>query len=502
MAQLYYKTSTGALVPTGGYVINDTTKVSLSGNETVAGEKTFTGSTLISNILTLNATGNASEDVLKIKNNSSYNSSLFIQRPVSANSASLKLGDTADKIEGVVSVNNGGMGISYRSDGSQTSAGISFYSSDTLGSNVGTTDIGIRAKLVEIQATTLKANGDITIDKASPVLRIDASSGTSAIVVDGPAGTSRRTSYRSADSERWIVHVSATAEGGSNAGSDFIFNRRDDSGGSLGDSLTLWRSSGKVTIGSVGSNAGLEFGSSGPRIMSGTGSPEGAVTAPIGSVWINTSDGVRYDKISGTGNTRWSTATLPIGMITPFAGSTAPTGWLLCYGQAVSRTTYANLFAVISTTYGTGDGSTTFNLPDLRGRAVAGLDNMGGTDATRLDADWDNALGETGGTQKHTLTHQESGVPAHGHGHTLGTGEDTPDHSHQQNQYRGSSEPGIGGAGGWLWHEGAGGQYTYGANTRHTHPVTGGISNNTAANASAAHNNMQPTMLLNWIIKT
>ncbi len=451
MAQLYYKTSTGALVPTGGYVINDTTKVSLSGNETVAGEKTFTGSTLISNILTLNATGNASEDVLKIKNNSSYNSSLFIQRPVSANSASLKLGDTADKIEGVVSVNNGGMGISYRSDGSQTSAGISFYSSDTLGSNVGTTDIGIRAKLVEIQATTLKANGDITIDKASPVLRIDASSGTSAIVVDGPAGTSRRTSYRSADSERWIVHVSATAEGGS--------------------------------------NAGLEFGSSGPRIMSGTGSPEGAVTAPIGSVWINTSDGVRYDKISGTGNTRWSTATLPIGMITPFAGSTAPTGWLLCYGQAVSRTTYANLFAVISTTYGTGDGSTTFNLP-------------GGTDATRLDADWDNALGETGGTQKHTLTHQESGVPAHGHGHTLGTGEDTPDHSHQQNQYRGSSEPGIGGAGGWLWHEGAGGQYTYGANTRHTHPVTGGISNNTAANASAAHNNMQPTMLLNWIIKT
>jgi microcystin-dependent protein len=174
----------------------------------------------------------------------------------------------------------------------------------------------------------------------------------------------------------------------------------------------------------------------------------------------------------------------------------------LCYGQAVSRTTYANLFAVISTTYGTGDGSTTFNLPDLRGRAVAGLDNMGGTDATRLDADWDNALGETGGTQKHTLTHQESGVPAHGHGHTLGTGEDTPDHSHQQNQYRGSSEPGIGGAGGWLWHEGAGGQYTYGANTRHTHPVTGGISNNTAANASAAHNNMQPTMLLNWIIKT
>src|SRR3990167_8716026 len=73
-----------------------------------------------------------------------------------------------------------------------------------------------------------------------------------------------------------------------------------------------------------------------------------------------------------------------VGVVVSFAGSTAPSKWLLCYGQAISRTTYAALFAVISTTYGVGDGSTTFDLHDLRGRVVAGKDDMGGTSANRL----------------------------------------------------------------------------------------------------------------------
>lgn len=75
---------------------------------------------------------------------------------------------------------------------------------------------------------------------------------------------------------------------------------------------------------------------------------------------------------------------LPSGILVPYAGSSAPSGWLLCDGSAVSRTTYAALFAAISTTYGVGDGSTTFNVPDLRGRIPAGQDNMGGTAAGRL----------------------------------------------------------------------------------------------------------------------
>lgn len=153
----------------------------------------------------------------------------------------------------------------------------------------------------------------------------------------------------------------------------------------------------------------------------------------------------------------------PTGSVQSYAGSSAPTGWLLCFGQNVSRTTYADLFAVISTTYGAGDGSTTFGLPDLRGRVPAGLDNMGGSDAGRLD--WANTLGTSGGTQTHTLTTSE--MPAHTHAQHGNFG-----------SYSGSA---------FLY-----GTNWYGAANGAATSSTGG---------GAAHNNMQPTLLLNYIIK-
>jgi microcystin-dependent protein len=73
------------------------------------------------------------------------------------------------------------------------------------------------------------------------------------------------------------------------------------------------------------------------------------------------------------------------GTVLDFAGAVAPAGWLLCDGSSVSRTTYANLFSVIGTTHGSGDGSTTFSLPDGRGRVIAGKGDMGGTAAGRLN---------------------------------------------------------------------------------------------------------------------
>ncbi|WP_052466148.1 phage tail protein [Beduini massiliensis] len=99
---------------------------------------------------------------------------------------------------------------------------------------------------------------------------------------------------------------------------------------------------------------------------------------------------------------------LPTGGTIPFPGETAPNGYLLCQGQAVSRTTYSNLFNVIGTIYGSGDGSTTFNLPDLRGRVPVGKD----------DRDTDlKTLGNKGGEKAHTLTAQE--MPSHNHSATL-----------------------------------------------------------------------------------
>src|SRR5690606_5911833 len=74
---------------------------------------------------------------------------------------------------------------------------------------------------------------------------------------------------------------------------------------------------------------------------------------------------------------------VPTGMFVDHAGSTAPTGWLLFAGQALSRSAYAAICAVICTTYGNANGSTTSNLPALRGRVEAGRDNMGGTSAAR-----------------------------------------------------------------------------------------------------------------------
>ena len=103
-------------------------------------------------------------------------------------------------------------------------------------------------------------------------------------------------------------------------------------------------------------------------------------------------DGTNWNEVNGqiTGDT------LPIGAIIPYGSTTVPTNWLICDGSAVSRTTYAELFAVIGTSYGAGDGSTTFNLPDKKGRSSVGYNSA--------DTDF-NAIGKKGGSkelQKHS----------------------------------------------------------------------------------------------------
>ena len=101
---------------------------------------------------------------------------------------------------------------------------------------------------------------------------------------------------------------------------------------------------------------------------------------------------------------------VPAGVLNPYAGATAPAGWLLCFGQSVSRTTYSTLFTAIGTTYGTASG-TTFNLPDMRGRAVAGQDDMGGTSADRVTTALADSLGGVFGTETVAHTHGVGGDP-------------------------------------------------------------------------------------------
>ena len=86
---------------------------------------------------------------------------------------------------------------------------------------------------------------------------------------------------------------------------------------------------------------------------------------------------------------------LPAGAVQFFAMSSVPTGWLACNGAAVSRSTFAALFAAISTVYGAGDGSTTFNVPDLRGEFLRGVDNGRGVDAGRAMGSWQNHMFES-----------------------------------------------------------------------------------------------------------
>ncbi len=123
-----------------------------------------------------------------------------------------------------------------------------------------------------------------------------------------------------------------------------------------------------------------------------TAAQRDAIATPAKGLMIfNTST----DKIDFFDGTSWvvitaSTDAVPTGTVDAFAGSTAPTGYLLCDGSVISRTTYADLFSVIGTTYGTGDGSATFKLPDLRGEFIRGVDRGRGVDSGRALGSFQN----------------------------------------------------------------------------------------------------------------
>jgi microcystin-dependent protein len=147
----------------------------------------------------------------------------------------------------------------------------------------------------------------------------------------------------------------------------------------------------------------------------------------------------------------------PAGTITGWGGTTAPPNWLLCDGSAVSRATYASLFAAIGIAFGAGDGSTTFNLPNLKGRVPVGRD------ATQTEFD---VLGETGGEKSHLLTIAE--MPAHSHTTRIRTA--------------------------ITWAGLSAGAQIYGLDSA-------GNDATSTTGGGTAHNNLQPYQVVNYIIK-
>ena len=186
---------------------------------------------------------------------------------------------------------------------------------------------------------------------------------------------------------------------------------------------------------------------------------------------------------------------VPIAGSMDYFGTTPPnSNFVFPFGQAVSRTTYATLFGLVSTFFGAGDGSTTFNLPDLRGRVTAGLDNMGGAAAGRIGivvTDGGTINGSTfsaGGSSTHALTTAE--IPVHAHGIT------DPGHSHTipttGNQTLGTQGGGPGIVVGWA---------DSGANARNTGSSTTGISGTNNSGGGNAHAMLQPTVMANKIMR-
>jgi len=229
-------------------------------------------------------------------------------------------------------------------------------------------------------------------------------------------------------------------------------------------------------------------------------------------------------------NLNYLKTSLPPGVMMSFAGSSAPTQWLLCDGNEVSRTTYSDLFAIIGTTYGSGDGSTTFNLPNRKGKVGVGVD----TGQSEFDT-----LGKTGGEKTHTLSSGEMPVHTHiqnSHNHSQNSHNHSQDshthtqnsHNHSQNSHAHQLATEGDSSGSYFSLNGTGsGNRSLSGPTNRCAPATATNNATTATNQSttatnnattatnnattatnqnagggAAHNNLSPYITVNYIIKT
>lgn len=199
------------------------------------------------------------------------------------------------------------------------------------------------------------------------------------------------------------------------------------------------------------------------------------------------------------------------GLIYMFGGTVAPSGFLMCDGSAVSRSTYSDLFDTIGTTYGPGDGTSTFNIPNLTGRIPIGISG-------------NVVLGDTGGEEMHTVTiaelpsHRHT-IPSHGHTNTIKA--TTPQLAHSITQPMFTYNPPSGGQATVKYVGSTKDVTTANTSTAATRSANLAIAKHSAsactktgsvtdcstfdtssAGSDSAHSNMQPYLTLNYVIST
>ena len=241
-----------------------------------------------------------------------------------------------------------------------------------------------------------------------------------------------------------------------------------------------------------------------------------STTAPInptpGDMWFNSDSAALLIYINDGTSSQWveignNGVSNPVGTIIPFAGASSPSGFLLCDGTSVSSSNYLALHSVISSTYGgsayTGAAGLSFNLPDYRGRVLIGA----GT-GTGLTA---RTLGGTVGTE--TVTLDSTQIPAHTHPNTVSGGSTGTMSTNASHTHNGFSSPllkyvGSGGnrtdlAGGSAWIGTDSSPVTVNSqSTDHTHTFTPSITNANNTGGGGSHSNIQPSIGINYLIKT
>lgn len=204
--------------------------------------------------------------------------------------------------------------------------------------------------------------------------------------------------------------------------------------------------------------------------------------------------GSPYSVKFSSGSSAWvlhnfygSPFSIPVGALMPYTGATVPnSNFVLPAGQCISRTTYATYFSLVSTTFGACDGVTTFAVPDMRGRTIAAIDNLGGSAANRLTSTTitpdGNTIGAVGGAQSVTL--DVTMIPSHTH--TASVTDPSHNHTYQ----------GLSGGGGV-----ASGSGLTAGNLNSGTSTTGVTVSNSNTGGGLPHLNVQPTMVLTYLLR-